>query len=99
MAERIRNPEWENDGNLREDLAKYVRQNLQRKEILDFVKLKYPMYAWSLRTLARRLQYFGVQFTNYGVGIPDVKDAVTKELEGPGRLLGYRAMQQTAATK
>ena len=52
------------------------------------------MYAWSERTLARRLQYFDIKFTNYGVDIEDVKDAGRREMDGPGQLLGYRSMQQ-----
>ena len=51
----MKNQELENDEALRIDLEKYVRQNLRRFEMLDFVKLQYPMYAWSLRSLARRL--------------------------------------------
>ena len=94
MAERIRNPEWEYDEDLKADLERYVRQNLRRSEILDFVRLNYPMYAWSDRTLGRRLQFFGIQYTDYDVDVEDVKEAVGNELQGPGKLLGYRAMQQ-----
>ena len=39
------------------------------------------MYAWSERTLASRLQYFDIKFTNYEVNIEDVKEAVTREME------------------
>ena len=39
------------------------------------------MYAWRKRTLARRLQYFGIKFTNYEVDIEDVKEAVRCEME------------------
>ena len=94
MAERIRNPEWENDEAVRSDLLKYVRQNLQRNEILDFVELDYLMHAWSLRSLGRWLQFFGIKYTDYEVDLVAVKSAVKKELQGPGKLLGYRAMQQ-----
>lgn len=94
MAERIRNSEWENDEALRKDLEKHVRQNLRRNEILDFVKLDYPMYAWSIRSLGRRLQLFGIKYTDYEVDVGEVQRAVNKELQGPGMLLGYRAMQQ-----
>ena len=76
---------------MKDDLVKYVRQSLRRKEILDFVKINYPMYAWSPRTLSRRLQYFGIEFTDYSVDIDDVREAVAKEMDGPGSLLGYRA--------
>ena len=87
MAECIRNPEWENYEALRSDLEKYVRQNLHRNEILDFVKLDYPMYAWSLRSLGRRLQFFGIKYTDYEVDLVAVQSAVKKELQGPGKLL------------
>lgn len=46
------------------------------------------MYAWSPRTLSRRPQYFGIQFTDYSVNIDDVREAVEKEMNGPGILLG-----------
>ena len=39
------------------------------------------MYARRERTLARRLQYFGIKFTNYEVDIEDVKEAVRCEME------------------
>jgi hypothetical protein len=52
------------------------------------------MYAWSERTLSRRLQYFDIKFTDYEVDVVTVEEAVSRELEGPGQLLGYRAMQQ-----
>lgn len=94
MAERIRNPEWEDDEQLKEDLEKFVQQNYRRKEILDFMISKYQMYAWSMRSLSRRLQYFNINYTDYDFDLEDVKRAVNKELEGPGKLLGYRAMQQ-----
>ena len=39
------------------------------------------MYAWRKRTLAHRLQYFDIKFTNYEVDIEDVKEAVRCEME------------------
>ena len=51
------------------------------------------MYAWSGRTLARRLQYFDIKFKDYEVDVDDVKEAVRREMDGPGQLLGYRSMQ------
>ena len=51
------------------------------------------MYAWSLRSLARRIQYFGILF-DYDVEINDEEAAVEKEISGPGKLLGYRAMHK-----
>ena len=63
-------------------------------EILDLMRKDYPMYAWSLRSLAHRMQYFGIQFTDYDVEVNDVEAAVKKKISGPGKLLGYRAMHK-----
>lgn len=93
-ANQIRNADWMQDQTLKDDLSQYVRQNWKKSEILDFIELKYPMYAWSGRTLARRLQYFDIKFTDYEVDIEDMKEAVRREMDGPGQLLGYRSMQQ-----
>lgn len=82
------------DQTLKDDLSQYVRQNWKKSEILDFIESKYPTYAWSGRTLARRLQYFDIKFTDYEVDTEDVKEAVRREMDGPGQLLGYRSMQQ-----
>ena len=54
----------------------------------------YPMYAWSLRSLACRMQYFGIQFTDHNIQVNEVEDAVKKEISGPGKLLGYRALHK-----
>ena len=58
---RIRNPNWENDENLKADIQKYVLQNFTRREVLDFLGRDYPQYAWSPPTLSRRMAYFGEQ--------------------------------------
>ena len=39
-------------------------------------------------------EYFGIQFTDYNVEVNDVEDTVEKEISGPGKLLGYRAMHR-----
>ena len=91
---RIRNSEWQEDEQLRNDLACYVRQNLRKSKILDFIKTMYPHYAWSIRTLARRLEYFEIKFTDYDVDVEEVERVVRQEMEGPGRLLGYRALHK-----
>ena len=52
------------------------------------------MNAWSLRSLARRMLYFRIQFTDHDVEVNEVEDAVKKEISGPGKLLGYRAMHK-----
>eukprot|EP00794_Sanderia_malayensis_P002824 gene2824-3264_t len=86
--------EWKVDESLRQDLETYVRRIYQRREVLDVVKDKYPMYSWSLRTLCRRMQYFNIRYVNTTVDIEEIKVAVRKEMEGPGKLLGYRALHR-----
>ncbi|XP_020908948.1 uncharacterized protein LOC110246907 [Exaiptasia diaphana] len=52
------------------------------------------MYAWSLRTLSRRLSFFEIKYSDYDVDVNELKEVVKTEMEGPGNLLGYRALQQ-----
>ena len=94
MASRIRNNDWEDDMALKDDLKSYVAQNLRQSEIVDFLKVKYPMYAWSVRTLSRRLHHFGLTYIDYNTNVDDVTRAVEKEMNGPGQLLGYRALHK-----
>ena len=89
MALRIRNENWKDDEELKRDLEKYVKQNLKRKEVLDFVSSKYPMYVWSLRTLCCRLSHFNVKCTSYEIELDNLRQAVAEEMQGPGKLLGY----------
>ena len=69
---RIRNPDWETNEELEKDLKKYVLENLQRSEVLDFVKRDYPQYTWSLDTLCRQLNHFGIKYVDYDVTIEEV---------------------------
>ena len=93
MAARIRNESWIEDEELKEVMKKYVSQGLRREEILDYLEKDFSQYAWSFRTLDRRLRAFGIHYTDKRVSLEEVQDAVRKELNGPGKLLGYRAMQ------
>ena len=85
---------WREDLKLREDMERYVRQGYKREEALNFLKRDFPMYAWSIRSLDRRLRCFEIYYNNAEVSVEEVKDAVKKELEGAGKLLGYRAMHK-----
>ena len=89
---------WQHDFELENDLKKYVSQNMKRKEVFDFVKRDFPQYSWSMRSLDRRLQHFSIKYINYDVNIRTIQDAVKKEIEGPGQLLGYRAMNAKLRT-
>ena len=82
------------DRSLKNGLEKYVKENLRRNEILDFLNRDYPQYAWSLSSLDHRVRYFNVSYINNNVTLGQVREAVAKEIDGPGKLLGYRAMQK-----
>ena len=85
---------WKNDVALEQDLKDYVRRNLKRKEILDFMKRDYEQYCWSRATLDRRLCFFDINCIHYDTLLETVQAAVQKESNGPGKLLGYRALNQ-----
>ena len=91
---RIRNNDWQEDEGLKEALTRYVRENLRRNEVLDFVSRDFSDYARSLRTLDRRLQYFGITYTDRTVQVDEVEDAVKQEMQGPRKLLGCRALHK-----
>ena len=59
----------------------------------------FSQYAWSIRTLDRRLRNFEVYYKDGTVSVEDVKEAVNKELEGPGKLLRYRCMHKKIRQK
>jgi hypothetical protein len=84
---RIRNSEWEDDCELKDDLQKYVSKNLKREEILDFVKRDYSNYSWSLGTLSRRLKHFNIKYINHVFAVEAVETAVRQELDGQGSCL------------
>ena len=75
---QIRNGDLMQDQTHKDHISTYVRQNGENSKILES---KYPMYAWSERTLVPKVQYFDKQFTNYEVDIEDVKEAVRHGME------------------
>ena len=91
---RIRNNSWQDDLQLKEALQHYIKSGLNRTEILHFMQRDFSQYAWSPRTLDRRLQHFEIRCINGNISVDQVRDAVQEELQGPGVLLGYRAMHQ-----
>jgi hypothetical protein len=86
--------EWQEDDVLKETLVKLVEKSLQRTEILSFVERDFPHYSWSLRSLDRRLRHFNIYYQDRNVTVAEVRHAVENELEGPGKLLGYRALHK-----
>ena len=93
-AARIRNDAWKNDLELKEKLLCYIKQGLRRQEVLDFMGRDFDQYAWSMSSLDRRLRHFNINYTDTDVAVEDVVDTVRQEMDGPGKLLGYRAMYQ-----
>ena len=83
MPVRIRCSDWEKDQQLKSDLERYVLENYSTQEILDFASRDYPEYAWSLPTLSRRLNFFGIKYIRYETSVDD-KKAIQEEMEGPG---------------
>ena len=41
------------------------------------------------------MRYFDIHYIDNTVTVKQIRDAVKKEVDGPGKLLGYRAMQKT----
>ena len=94
MAACFRNDSWKDDVDLQEDLKRYVKELFKRSEILSFMERDYSQYTWSIRSLDRRLRHLNIFYSNNDVEVDEVREAVANELEGPGKLLGYRAMQK-----
>ena len=91
---RIRNDTWKDDLQLANALKEHVKNGFCNKEILDFMQRDFNQYAWSERTVERQLQHFEIRRIDRAVTVEQVGDAVRNELQGPGKLLGYRAMHQ-----
>lgn len=89
-----RNDAQQTDYQLEEEMKKFVKQGIKRKEILDFLRRDFPQYAWSIPTLDRRLRHFNINYIDENVSVDQVRDAVARELRGPGKLFGYRAMHR-----
>ena len=69
MASNVRNPTWRSGAKLREDIETFLSRGLQREEILNFLVRDFPRYAWSLRTLDRRLREFGIHFSDTRISV------------------------------
>ena len=86
---------WKDDTCLHSILQNLVKQNLKRSEILNYVEKDFSQYNWSLRTLARRLQFFGISYSDPKIKVESVKKAIAYDLKhGTGKDLGYRSMHK-----
>ena len=86
--------DWKVDDDLKADLLKYVTQNLKRKEVLDFIAESYPQYAWSFRSLCGRQNFFQIKYVDEEIDLGQVWAPIRVEMDGPGRLLGYRSLHK-----
>ena len=91
---RIRNDEWQNDESLRNELSRLIQEGFKHTEILSYMKRDFSEYAWSGRTLKRRINYFELRRCDNESTFEEATEAISEELHGPGKLLGYRAMHQ-----
>ena len=80
----IRTSEWESDGELKRELSKYVTKGLQRNETLSYLLRDFPQCSWSIKTLDRRMRYFNIFYHNNKVSLNAVREAVKRDLNGPG---------------
>ena len=93
------NSDLKDDEQLESALRSLVAKNFKRTEILDFVMGDLPNYEWSLQTLDCRLRKFEIYYINYDTPIDTVRQAVQTELDGPGKLLGYWALNMKLRTE
>jgi len=91
---RIRNDSWKENNELPEVIKLYIKRNFKRSELLDVMKRDFPDYGWSPSSLDRRMRHFGIWYTDRTVTVDQVQSAVREEIEGPGKLLGYRALHK-----
>ena len=85
--------QWRSDSDLKLQLENLVKRGYRRSEILHVMKKDFSQYTWGcIKTLDRRLRHFNISYVKYDTPVEDVRKAVQEELEGPGRLLGVRAM-------
>ena len=84
---------WKDDIDLKIALEDLVKKGYKRSEILVTVRKDFPQYIWGcVKTLDRRLRHFSINYIEYDTPLETVQDAIAQELEGPGSLLGVRAM-------
>ena len=77
-----RNDAWQSDYQLEQEMKKFVKQGIKRREILDFLRREFPQYAWSIATLDRRLRHFNINYIDKNESVDEVRDAVARELSG-----------------
>jgi len=67
---------------------------VKRDEILSFVIRECSCYTWRVCSLDRRLCHFGIIYSDKDVTVDDVRQAVAEQMDRPGKLPGYWAVQK-----
>lgn len=87
---------WKEDDLLKDALRTYIKQGLQREETIDFcgkTSLNMP------GVYEHQTDVYAIYYKDDTVSVQDVKEAAKKELEGLGKLLGYRSMHKKIRQK
>ena len=71
MATRIRNKSWTHDKDWRKRYE-IIADKFTKKRNFTFMVRDFGEYAWSLRSLDRRLSYFNIHSKNKSVSVEDV---------------------------
>jgi len=58
-------------------------------KILSFVIRDYSCYTWNIRSLSLLVSFSN---SDKDITVDDVRKAIAEEMDGPGKLLGYRTM-------
>ena len=92
---------WKTDHDeaLKAEMQRFMKQGLKRSEIVDFLPKDFAQYPWSIRSLDRRLRHFEIYYNDREIAVEQVEEAVRNELDGPGKLLGYRLMHKKIRQK
>ncbi len=89
----VRATAWQDDCDLKNTSEDLVRKGYKREEIIATVNKEFPQYTWGcVKTLDRRLHYLSINYIDYNTPLEAVQGAIQQELDGPGSLLGLRAM-------
>ena len=75
-----------------QQLQEHNSERMRLQEILSYMKRNFSHYSSSLIILNRRVGFFSIYRHGKNVTVDKVTEAIKKECEGPGQLLGYRAM-------
>ena len=59
-----------------------------------YYKSRLPYVCLEFEKSKRTTFYIGITYTDHEVTVPEIQEAVQEELHGPGKMLGYRMMQQ-----